>query len=416
VAGFGRWWAGTAVSALGSFIGALALSFTLVRTLHASATAVAALGVVQLLAGIVAAPVAGVIVDRTRRRRTMVVADLVRAVAVGVLPLAHHLGHLSLALCGLSAAVTGMANVVFLSAARSHLPQLLGRELLVGGIATLAVTISLCEIVGFASAGWLVHAFGPPDAMLLDAASFVASAAFVLSIAAPERDRSRPADAPDVVTSAGARSRSEIRDASAGLRMIAGEPVLRSLALASVGYDVAASMGGVAYLLYLSREVGFGDGLLGSVFAVGGLTSLLGARWATRAERAGRIGRAYAASGVARSIGMAAMPAASSTGGVGVGLLVANQVLTDPVWMLQEVAESSVRQARTPDDIAGRVHAGHHLLGNAGRLGGTVLAGVIAQVAGPRTALWTACAMAFVVSVWAWGAPIGRVRRAAADE
>ena len=72
-----------------------------------------------------------------------------------------------------------MANVVFNAAYQSHLPRLVGRDRLVRANATLAATVSLTEIAGFAVAGWLVQWLGPPDALAVDAASFAEAVALV---------------------------------------------------------------------------------------------------------------------------------------------------------------------------------------------------------------------------------------------
>jgi len=405
--GFVRLWLGTGVSALGTFIGSLALSFAVVETLGASPIAVAGLGVVQLVAGGIAAPLAGVLVDRHRRRRLMVLADVGRTAAIAMLPIAHHLGHLTIWLVGVVGALTGVGNVVFNAAYQSHLPRLVGRSRLVSANATIAATVSLAEIAGFASAGWLVHLLGAPNALAIDAASFLVSAVCILSIAGAEPSRPPPR----------AREAHERRttEAMAGLRHIVREPVLRVLVGTATLYDVSSSMIGVGYLLYLSNDVGFSEGVLGSIFAIGGVASLVGARAAHRAERSGRVGRVYVAAGFMRTLGTTAMPAASSTGASGVALLVGNQAVTDPAWMLQEIAEASIRQARAPDEIAGRISAAQQFAGTIGRLVGTLLAGAIAQLWSPRTALWTGSGLCLGASVVLAMSPIRRLARAAGE-
>lgn len=402
VPGFVALWLGTGVSALGTFVGSLALSFALVQTLDASPAWVAAIGVVQLLAGIVASPFAGVLADRHRRRTLMVGADVVRAVAVASLPIAHAAGVLQLWMAAVVAAITGMANHVFNAAYASHLPRLVGRERIVRANATIAATVSVAEVAGFAAAGWLVDLLDAPNALVVDAASFVVSAVCILAIRAPEPVRA-------------ARRRRQgggVREALAGAAHVRRDPVLRSLVGTAAIYDASSAAIGASYLLYLSREVGFADGVLGSVFAIGGLTSLVGARLAARAEQAGRIGRTMALGGLVRTIGTAAMPAAWSPGAAGTALIVTNQVVTDPAWMVQEVAEASIRQSRAPDEIAGRINATHQLAGSVGRLTGTAAAGAIGELAGPRTALWTGTGLALAATVVLALSPTARVSRA----
>lgn len=405
IPGFSRLWLGTGISALGTFVGSLSLAFTAVKTLDASPAAMAALATVQLVAAAAAAPVAGVVVDRLRRRPLLIAADLVRAAALLVVPVAAWSGWLSMVVLGCVGVVTSAGNVLFNAAYGAHLPRLVGREYLVRANATIAATVSVAEIAGFAAAGWLVQLLGAPNAQFVDAASFVASALCIVSIGVPE-----PARTPRGVGLRRGPSRDEV---TAGFRFAAHEPVVRALLGTTYLYDASTAMIGVSYLLYLSGEVGFGDGLLGSIFAIGGVASLLGARWADRAERTSRVGRALAVAGAVRTVGVAAMPAAATTGGVGVGLLVANQVITDPAWMLQEVTETSVRQARTPDEFAGRVGSVNQLVGTVGRLSGTGAAWLVGTASGPRASLWLGCGLCGLASLILWASPVSRVRTAA---
>lgn len=81
---FTRLFAAQAVSSLGDWIGVIAIA-VFAQTLHGSA-AVGAVMTARVLPGFVAGPIAGVIADRWDRRKTMVYADLARAVIVFSLP------------------------------------------------------------------------------------------------------------------------------------------------------------------------------------------------------------------------------------------------------------------------------------------------------------------------------------------
>ncbi len=408
IPGFSWLWLGTGISALGTFVGSLSLAFTAVKNLDTSPAAMAALAAVQLVAAAAAAPVAGVVVDRFRRRPLLIAADLVRAGALLIVPVAAWSGWLSMVVLASVGVVTSAGNVLFNAAYGAHLPRLVGREHLVRANATIAATVSVAEIAGFAAAGWLVQLLGAPNAQFVDAASFVVSALCIVSIGVPE-----PARTPRGVGLRRGPSREEV---TAGFRFAAREPVVRALLGTTFLYDASTAMIGVSYLLYLSGDVGFGDGLLGSIFAIGGVASLLGARWADRAERSSRVGRALAVAGAVRTVGVAAMPAAATTGGLGVGLLVANQVITDPAWMLQEVTETSVRQARTPDEFAGRVGSVNQLVGTVGRLSGTAAAWLVGTASGPRASLWVGCGLCGLASLLLWASPVSQVSTAAVGD
>jgi predicted MFS family arabinose efflux permease len=377
------------LSALGGFVGGLALAFLAVRRLNADAGDLAALATFQIVAGLLAAPVAGVVVDRFRRRPLLICADLTRAAILASIPLIAATDHLSFGVLWVVGAVNAASTVLFNNAYLAYMVRLVGREHIVRANALLATTLSGSEIVGFAVAGWIVEWVGEVNAQWIDAASFVASAVCILAIARPDID------------TAPRRGRHLIRTTPslAGPRFVWANPVVRAIVATNAIFDMAVTMVSVSYLLYLVDDVGYRPGTLGTIFAVGGVTSLIGAKWVDRAEQQGRLGRALAASGFMRTIGMALMPAAFNTGAVSTALLVGNQVVTDPAWMLHEIAEGSIRQASTPDDIAGRVASTRQFLGSVGRLAGAGATAVVGAAFGARAVLWSAVGMCLVASI-----------------
>ncbi|MGW7054978.1 MFS transporter [Streptomyces sp. NPDC054887] len=130
---------------------------------------------------VVSALVGGPFIDRIGRRRVSVASDLVCGLAVGAIPLLHYAGVLEFwMLCALMA-VGGLA----------HTPGTTARYVLVPDLAahagtSLARGASLFEgvsrgarMIGAALAGVLIALFGAEAVLLLDAATFAASALLV---------------------------------------------------------------------------------------------------------------------------------------------------------------------------------------------------------------------------------------------
>ncbi|MFF4322056.1 MFS transporter [Streptomyces sp. NPDC001568] len=145
---------------------------------------------------VVAALVGGPVIDRIGRRRVSAASDLVCALSVGAIPLLHHAGLLEFwMLCALMA-VTGLV----------HTPGLTSRYVLLPSLAehagtSLARAASLYDavsrgarMIGAAVAGLLIAAFGAGTVLLVDAATFAASAllvaAFLHGVPAAEPQRS----------------------------------------------------------------------------------------------------------------------------------------------------------------------------------------------------------------------------------
>jgi len=142
---FRVFWAGTAVSQVGTAVTGLALPLLVLLQLGGGVGALRALEFAPyLLLGLPA----GLLVDRRRRRSLMIGCDLARALALGAVPLASATGHLSLGLVLVVVFVVGSATVPFDVASLSALPWLVERERLGTAQAALQGSGAAAEVVG----------------------------------------------------------------------------------------------------------------------------------------------------------------------------------------------------------------------------------------------------------------------------
>lgn len=137
----------------------------------------------RLLPSALFSPLAGPIADRLPRRFLMVTADLVRAAVVLCFLLVREPAHLTwlYVLIGLQ-----MALGIFFDAARSAaLPDTVDREELHDAYALSAVTWSITLCMGALTGGWIVEWVGVAGAFVVDAASYVLSAALLIGVRLP---------------------------------------------------------------------------------------------------------------------------------------------------------------------------------------------------------------------------------------
>ena len=399
---FVRLWAGTTTSTFGSLIGGLALSFTAIGFLDASAAEIAVLGGCQLVPGFIASPFAGVWVDRLRRRPIMIITDAGRAIALFTVPAAALAGVLSMWQLYLVAAATSTLGVFFQAAYQSYLPTLVSRDELLEGNAKLAGTASVAEIASFSLSGWLVQLIKGPGAIGVDAATFVVSAFAIRGIRQPEPEPDRD----------GAEEHFW-REALDGARVVWHDGVLRALALTEALQAAAEKVLTTVFLLYLNEELGFSPGVLGVIFAVGGVTSLGGAWLANRGTLFfGGVGPTLAVSAGLRATGALFMPLAADNSWAGVAFLIANQLVTDPFWSLYEIHDVSLRQTITPERFQGRMFANFRLLNFGFAVLGTVAGGVLGSVIGFRETLFVAVGLMFVATAVLVFSPVIRLKRA----
>jgi MFS family permease len=396
---FVRLWAGETVSVFGSLIGGLALLFTAVIWLDASPLQIAILAACQMAPGFLIGLLAGVWADRLHRRPILIACDIGRFAVLATIPLAALFDLLSLPQLYLVALVANTLTVFFDVAYQSYLPTLVRREELVEGNSKLAATASIAEFGSFSLSGWLVQLLKGPGAVLIDALSFLVSAYFVWRIRTPE-----PPPAPIE------ERRHMLHEAREGMQVVLRQPLLRSLAASNILLSASQRMVGVVFLLYLNRELGFGPGVLGMIFAVGGVTSLGGAYLAGRPHWFGGLGPALVTAMLLMGLGMLFMPLTSGVSVFGASLLIANQLITDPAATFFEINSLSLRQGITPDRLQGRMNATMRFTEFGGMLAGTAMGGILGELVGLRQTLFLAVGLAFVAALTLALSPILRLR------
>jgi predicted MFS family arabinose efflux permease len=149
-------------------------------------------------------------------------------------------------------------------------------------------------------------------------------------------------------------------------------------------------MFGAVILFYVARDLGFKPGLLGVIFAIGGVTSFVGAVTTGRVTRRLGVGPAMIVALPVIALGRLFVPLAADTSLAAVALLIASQFVTDPFWTLYEITHVSVRQAITPDRWQGRMNASLRFLDFGGMLIGALVGGWLGDAVGARTTLTAA--------------------------
>src|SRR5215212_1349405 len=271
---FMRLWAGQTVSQFGSTVTREALPYTAILVLGASPLQMGLLGAAGAAPLLLLGLLAGVWVDRVRRRPLMIAADMWRALLLLSVPIAYLLGWMRIEQLYLVAALTGALTVFFDVAYQSALPGLVRREHLLEGNSKLGMSESITEIGGPPLGGVLVQLVSGPITLLLDALSFVFSA-FMLRRIRVEEPPPTPSEQHEHVW----------RDLSTGLRAIWADQLLRAMAGTSAIQSFFGWFFGAIYGLYAIRVIGISTTTLGITVAFGGIGALFGALLARPATR-----------------------------------------------------------------------------------------------------------------------------------
>ncbi len=137
---FLKLWAGQTISLFGSQISLLAIPLTAVLFLGATPLQMGILTAVGSLPTLLFGLLAGVWMDRSRKRAILIIADAGRFILLSLIPLAFLLGILRIELLYLLTFLVGVLTLFFNVAYRSYLPALIERQVLVEGNSKLEVS------------------------------------------------------------------------------------------------------------------------------------------------------------------------------------------------------------------------------------------------------------------------------------
>jgi MFS family permease len=331
--------AGQTLSMFGDWMMFIALAIW-AKVLTGSSSAAGLVFFVLALAGLVA-PLGGLVVDRVRKRPLMIGTHVALAAIMCLLLFVHDRGDMWLLY--LVTALYGLGGDVFAAARSSMLKAMLPDELLGDANGALqSVREGLRLVAPLAGAG-IFAAFGGATVALVDAASFLLSAATLIALRFNE-----PAAAP--------KEHHFLREVSAGISHIARIRVLREL---TIGIGAVLLVAGFSETLIfaitsngLHRSPSF-IGVIGSFQGVGAILGGVTSPWLLRRIgdlRLAGIGVAFFGLGEALWIipNTALVLAATAVAGLGI------------VWAV--VSLSTAYQRRSPSHVQGRVAAAANML------------------------------------------------------
>jgi DHA3 family tetracycline resistance protein-like MFS transporter len=251
---FALLWAGATVSLAGDGVYVVALAWQ-VYALSDSPTALSLVGVAWTLPVGLFVLVGGVVSDRFERRRIMIAALSL----TGAIELWHLIA---------LAAVFGTGEAFFGPAFMSIVPQIVPRHLLLqANSLDQFIRPFAFLLVGPALGGWLVAALGPGEAFVLDACTFLVSAAAIFLI------RHRSAGREELE-----RGTSMLRELREGFAFVRAHVWLWATLLAAAVF-LLAYWGPIEVLVpyRVRNELGGSAGDFGLVLACGGVGSILAA-------------------------------------------------------------------------------------------------------------------------------------------
>ncbi len=387
-ANFRRVWLATVISVAGSQVSIVALPLVAIRASAGSALDLGVIAAASQIATIFSPLGLGVWVDRSRRKSVLLVSDLARFMVFASIPIASAFGAVTVGQLVAVSLVAGLFSVAFELAYYTYVPDLVGRRDLLRANSSLIAGNTAASVVGPGLGGLLCAALTAPVAIVVDAASYVASFLTILRVDVAER----PA--------APLRRRVSREEVFGGLRFLFATRQLRVVA-SSLGLINLCGSGVMALVvLFAVQSLRLSAAEIGVAFSIAGIGAFAGSI-ATRGL-ARRFGAAVAIL-VGTSlyvVGTLLVPVAGGgrvTSLLGLALAMAVRGFGATQTDVQVLA---LRQALTPPEMLGRVNAANKFVIGAGRPIGAISAGVCGSLIGVRV----------TIAIAALGALVGLVR------
>jgi MFS family permease len=392
---FRRFWTGETISLFGDQITLLALPLVGVLALDASPAQMGYLGAASLFPGLLFSLHAGAWVDRRgKRRQTMIATALGRSVLLATIPLAYWFDVLTLAQLYVVSFLVGTLSVVFFVSYSTLFVSLVPRERYLEASSLLNGSRAFSYIAGPSVGGLLVQAFSAAGALVVDSASFLASALALSTI--------DPVEPPI--------EKAERGHVKAGIRYIRHSAIVRSALLATATINFFNFVFWALFILYVTRSLDVTPGVLGLILGSASVGGLIGSVVTGRINRRIGAGPAFALGCVLFPVPLVLVPLAGGSDLTIYACLFAAEFLSGFGVMVLDITAASINAALIPDRLRARVSGAYMLVNYGVRPLGSLLGGALGTWIGLRETLWIGAVGAMLGVIWLLPSPLLRMR------
>jgi MFS family permease len=379
-----RVWYAQLVSLLGDFLALFAVISVVTYRLNGTPAQVTGVQIAYMLPLALLGPLSGVFVDRWPLKPTLVASDLIRAGLVLLLFATTSMWQIYVVLAALSCVSSffGPAQSVTI---RSHVPA----HGLISANSLMQMAMLGTRVVGPATAGALVSAFGPKVCYAIDFVSFMVSAGFISSVAII-----RPPSAPRTPEeSANNKIHQLLRDMGEGATFIFHHAAISFVVLAMAAGMFVMGCFGPLIAIYVRDSLHAKAGIFGLVSAMVGVGMLVGMPVVRRMS--GQMSHGTMVLGGLSGIGLGALflgvlpwVAASMLACFTLGFAFAGVI----------VPAQTLMQRETPHALLGRISSTTMSVVFFAQLMGLVLSGVLAQSFGIRPVFLLCAVLAWALT------------------
>jgi MFS family permease len=256
----------SALSNLGDGIGRVAFPL-LAATLTRDPVLIAGLAAVQQIPWLLFSAISGVLLDRTDRRRAMMLANLTRALVIGLLASLVLLDRAGIVAIYLAALLVGTAEVVADSAANVLIPAVVDRSRLESANSKLQTIETVCQTFLGNPIGSIAFAAFAALPFLLGSGAFAVAGALMVALAGSLAPR--PAPRPN-----GSRLRTEL---ATGVRWLRGNSLMARMVIIVALLGLTIEFSQAQLVLYALQDLRLSEAAFGVFALAAGVGGVLGA-------------------------------------------------------------------------------------------------------------------------------------------
>jgi MFS family permease len=389
-----RYFIGQSVSLVGDQVSIIALPLTAVIALHATAGQMGALTTAYLLPNLLLSLHAGVWVDRSgRRREVMLFADVARGLLTVTIPIAFALGDLTWPQLYAVSFLIGCASVFFYVSYGGFFQTIVERDDFIEANTLLNGTRGFSFLAGTSLGGVLVQLLRGPYALALDAASFLWSAHFLKRVDVP--------DPPGAARESGG--------IGTGIRWIRNNPVMRAELLGIATINLFNFIFWALFLLYASRYLHIGPATIGVVIGVAAAGTLIASALTPRIARTIGIGPAFLIGCFLFPAPLLLVPAARGPHWLVITFLFTAEFVSGLGLMLMDILAGSLQAGLVPPPVRSRVSGAFMVVNYGVRPLGTSIAGVLGTTIGVHATIWIGTGGALLGMLFLLPSPIRHI-------
>jgi MFS family permease len=263
---FRSFWIGFTFSGLGDAMTRTVLVW-MVYTLTGSSEALGLLLVSYTAPVIIGGILAGSLLDRFNRKAVIIADNIIRGVAVAMIPTLSFLGLLSLWEIYAVAAVYGFFFMITLAGGPSIIPDLVPERGLSAANSLETLSFTLSGVVGPPVAGILIPITGAPNVIIVDAVSYAVFALLMTKVSLPTKAVVRGSGLPE-------EPDYHLKDA---LRLFVSNKVLLSTTLMFMAFNVGGGFISVWLPVLVVQDLGGGSALYGGILGLSAIGEVVGA-------------------------------------------------------------------------------------------------------------------------------------------